>query len=364
MTYKELLDSVNFDNVAPHIVRMYPDMERCLGWFNLHFDLLRMTEPRYHKGSNADVCQITMKDWEDGTGLHLDAYPMEGDYWEHSLTKEIFLAPDVKATNEELAACCMWHTTFYGFIELEIEDRFHVGEECNQLVSIPDMKYFKKEAQKLFYEIRKNGASIPSLCELPKSKKKELMQKSKEIIWYKWGHKEKSNGAKRKGLLRKAFLEKYYERMRNISRNIISFIPDLSRKGNYITMEHLCRLFYSDLFATIHFQSYADEKTDGATYLNNLFSKYDMLPVMDHVLVYIQRGCEMNDIQDDNTVSGILSPEEKELFETISKRVCCKGNHATSDYIIGVNPELGHQTFVNIIGYNADKPITYDIIDD
>ena len=42
MTYKELLNSVNFDNVAPHIVRMYPDMERCLGWFNLHFDLLRM----------------------------------------------------------------------------------------------------------------------------------------------------------------------------------------------------------------------------------------------------------------------------------------------------------------------------------
>ena len=27
MTFKELLDSVNFDNVAPHIVRMYPDMK-------------------------------------------------------------------------------------------------------------------------------------------------------------------------------------------------------------------------------------------------------------------------------------------------------------------------------------------------
>ena len=32
MTFKELLDSVNFDNVAPHIVRMYPDMKDCLGW--------------------------------------------------------------------------------------------------------------------------------------------------------------------------------------------------------------------------------------------------------------------------------------------------------------------------------------------
>ena len=31
MTYKELLNSVSFDNVAPHIVRMYPDMKDSLG---------------------------------------------------------------------------------------------------------------------------------------------------------------------------------------------------------------------------------------------------------------------------------------------------------------------------------------------
>lgn len=356
MTFKELINSVNFEDVAPHIVRMYPDMKDSLGWFNLHFDLLRLTKPQYHRGSNADVCHITMKDWEDGTGLHLDAHPMEGDYWEHSLTKEIILAPDVKATKEEIAACCMWHTTFYGFIELEIEDRLHIGEECNQLVSIPDSKYYRKEAEKYFYEIRKNGGIIPSLRELPQSKKKELIKKSKGYIW---DTKHKSNKAKRKGLLRKAFLEKYYERMRNISENIVSFIPDLSRKGNYITMKHLCRLFCSNLFATIHIQSYADENTDGATYLRNLFSKYNMLPAMDHVLVYIQRGNGKNEMQDD----CVLRPEETDLLETIRKRVCRKGNHATSDFIIGEKPELGRQTFVNIIGYNADKPITYEIND-
>jgi len=65
MTFKELINSVNFEDVAPHIVRMYPDMKDSLGWFNLHFDLLRLTEPQYHRGSNADVCHITMKDWED-----------------------------------------------------------------------------------------------------------------------------------------------------------------------------------------------------------------------------------------------------------------------------------------------------------
>ena len=145
------------------------------------------------------------------------------------------------------------------------------------------------------------------------------------------------------------------------SMNVCSCTVNLcsSRKGNYITIEHLCRLFYSDLFATIHIQSFADGKTDGATYLNNLFSKYDMLPVMDHVLVYIQRGSERNNMQDDNTVSGILSPEEKELFETISKRVCC--NEYKKTVIVFVSP---NDTLLTIVGYNSDKPLTYDIIDD
>ena len=113
MTFKELLDNVRFEDVAPHIVRMYPDMEQSLGWYKIHFDMLRLMQPVFHEDANDKVCHITMKDWEDGSGLHLDAYPMEGDLWEHSLTKELIIAQDVKATNEELAACCLWHTSFY-----------------------------------------------------------------------------------------------------------------------------------------------------------------------------------------------------------------------------------------------------------
>ncbi|MBQ2195887.1 MAG: hypothetical protein II407_03015, partial [Prevotella sp.] len=53
------------------------------------------------------------------------------------------------------------------------------------------------------------------------------------------------------------------------------------------------------------------------------------------------------------------------LTSSASGLSCCPSFSfsATSDYIIGVNPKLGHQTFVNIIGYNADKPITFDIYD-
>ena len=88
MTFKELLDCVRFEDVAPLIVKMYPDMGQSLGWYKIHFDMLRLMQPVLHEDANDKVCHITMKDWEDGSGLHLNAYPMEGDLWEHSLTKE------------------------------------------------------------------------------------------------------------------------------------------------------------------------------------------------------------------------------------------------------------------------------------
>ena len=45
MTFKELLNSVRFEDVAPHIVRMYPDMGQSLGWYKIHFDMLRLMQP-------------------------------------------------------------------------------------------------------------------------------------------------------------------------------------------------------------------------------------------------------------------------------------------------------------------------------
>lgn len=106
MTYKEFLNIVTFEEVAPHIVNMYPEAKDSLGWFKLHYDMLKQMTPKRHDDFNGDVCHITMKDWDDGTGPHLDAFPMEGDLWEHSLTKEIVLDADVHVTDAEIVACC------------------------------------------------------------------------------------------------------------------------------------------------------------------------------------------------------------------------------------------------------------------
>ena len=295
MTFKELLDSVNFDNVAPHIVRMYPDMEGCLGWFNLHFDILRQMKPERRINANSDVCHITMEDWEDGTGLHLNAFPMEGDLWEHSLTKELIIAPDVKASNEELAACCLWHTSFYGFTYDMVDDRLHIGEECNQPISTPD---------------------------------------------------------------------KCNERMEHISRFILKVAPHLSHINNYIKIDQLRRLYSSDLFGITTIKSVADSNTDSATYLNGLIAKYDMLPETKHYIIYIARGYDYDLELDDGITHEALRPAEYELMNTIYEKIDGKVTGGTVDLIIGIEPELGHQTLLTIVGYNSEQPITYDIIDD
>ena len=112
MTFKELLNSVTFEEVAPQILRMYPDAEHELKWYKIHFDMLRLMTPKRHADANSDVCHITLEEWTDGE-LHLDAHPMEGDLWEHSLTKEIIIAPNVKATNAETWNIIVFFSIFY-----------------------------------------------------------------------------------------------------------------------------------------------------------------------------------------------------------------------------------------------------------
>lgn len=51
MTYKELLNLVTFKEVEPHIVNMYPEAKDSLGWFKLHYDMLRMMNLKRHDDS-------------------------------------------------------------------------------------------------------------------------------------------------------------------------------------------------------------------------------------------------------------------------------------------------------------------------
>lgn len=339
MTFKELLNSVQFEDVAPHIVRMYPDMEKSIGWYKIHFDMLRLMNPVFHEYANDKVCHITMKDWEDGSGLHLDAYPMEGDLWEHSLTKELIIDPEVKASNEELAACCLWHTSFYGFIEKQVDDHFRIEElNLNTLDRWNDSLYYKVRAMRNFSVIREHGGVIPTYRQLSKTKKVELIKLTKESMW--WG-KTHMNRIKRKKWFRTEFMEHYYERMAAISDFIVHTIPALNNTGNYMSVEQLCGLFHSDLFYSEEIMSFASGGESGAKYLYDLLSSYDMIPKMDGIIVRLVTGIEHE----------VLTEDEKRLCNLLAE------GREYSDLILDYAPALGNQVVISYAAYNSQNPL-------
>lgn len=62
MTFKELLDSVSYDEVERQIRSMYNYQETGnLGWYRMHFDMLRLLTPKHDDEANDDVCHITME---------------------------------------------------------------------------------------------------------------------------------------------------------------------------------------------------------------------------------------------------------------------------------------------------------------
>lgn len=326
MTYKELIHLVTFKEVEPHIVNMYPEAKDSLGWFKLHYDMLRLMNPKRHDDSNGDVCRITMKDWDDGTGPHLDAFPMEGDFWEHSLTKEIVLDADVHVTDAEIVACCLWHTSFYGFTKGQKKEFANID--------------FKSKVKELKTIILNNGGYVPPKRELLPSKKQEMIGIVKKNVWY--GDKH-INKTKRKRLFRKDFMETYYDRMEAISSFIVQVLPALSVGANSLTIGQLCKLFFSSKFATTVIQSYADETSDAASYMSDLISKYDMLPHGKNAIIYLVTG-----LSRDNP--SVLNPEENELLKIIvDKVITATERKGTVDLILDNNPVLCRQIEITVV---------------
>ncbi len=103
MTLYELLHQVSFDEIVPFI-------ERYHGWnalalYKIHYDYLRHLTPELGERTTATVSNGELDEsWPEP---HLAAHPLEGDFWEHSLAKELIIEPDVKASLAEIAMCCL-----------------------------------------------------------------------------------------------------------------------------------------------------------------------------------------------------------------------------------------------------------------
>ena len=122
MKLQEFLHSIDFKGVALAFERMYPEDKHMLPFLKCHFDILYHMTPVYDENANSQECRISLYYDELVNKTYLSVYPLEGDKWSASLCKEVIIEPEVIATKEEIVACCLWHTSFYGYTEEQLAE--------------------------------------------------------------------------------------------------------------------------------------------------------------------------------------------------------------------------------------------------
>ena len=123
MTLKELLNSCDFKEIAPFIVKNYPEHEYMLTDYKMAFDILRNMKPEINPDHN--IKEIKIEWGYDGSKKYISVYSCEGDYWQSSLAKEIMVSDELTLSDHEIAAHCLWSLTFYGFCESDCDELFN-----------------------------------------------------------------------------------------------------------------------------------------------------------------------------------------------------------------------------------------------
>ena len=126
MRLHELLKSVDIDKVLPIIVEYYykdeSNIEKVEYNFKRSYNELINTEVEYYPSEYVDSPGENSREvWiEDGDSDIPYARWIEGELkGSLALGKEIVLKCRKMLSNEELAAICLWHITFYGFTDKE-----------------------------------------------------------------------------------------------------------------------------------------------------------------------------------------------------------------------------------------------------
>lgn len=263
MTYKELLDSVTFDEIVPCIQNML-DTHNCVALYKIHYDMLRHLMPQQGEDDNKFAEIKYEKDDYEGAEPYLDAYPLEGDLWEVSLAKELIVHPDVKESWPEIAARCLWHTSFYGFTREQIQK---TGERLDYYAqNLLDCDIERIRAQRLSRQIKALGGYI-----LPKRDFMIIPSFRAEVRKRMSCFKVKRL---RRRIARRRIAREYYSRICTIGGFIVNAAPDETSQSD-ITLKELCELFRANRIQTYDYRSYAYNAAERAQWMLDLVRKYN-----------------------------------------------------------------------------------------
>ncbi len=246
MTYKELLDSVSFEEIVPYIEK-YHGSKGCLALYKIHYDMLRHLTPNpedsYYKNATVSHGEPD-EDWPEP---HLTVHHIEGQIWEGALTMELVIEPDVTESLAEVAACCLWHSSFYGFTEEQAKAKVESWGR-----DITDDKYKCQQAQKWVKMIKEVGGIVPTETELMSIPSfRDKIQASKDSI-----------------------MQGYWNRISMIAEFVANNLPSDSDIVG-ISVADLCRLFFANQYIEYDYRSYCKDENNRADYLIELIDRYE-----------------------------------------------------------------------------------------
>ncbi len=270
MTLLELLHSVRFDDLVPFIIKYHGDDE-CMAWYKIHYDMLLQMMPQKQEDEKFVTIDYYEEESDKNTKENLlDAYPLEGELWEVSLGKELVIAPEVTASKEEIAACCLWHTSFHGFTPSQRESYFWEEEGID---------YQEAKRFKAMY-----GNLIPSIKQMLKNKAFHNMVRSdmRVIRSYRFTSRDKKSGYFFKDRKRKW---RYWKRevINSLYNSIVTDIGraiEMLHQGESIvsppSVKELCeKLFWGKHCHICSYQTYIDDENKRFEYFKQLITKYD-----------------------------------------------------------------------------------------
>ncbi|MCR5817539.1 MAG: hypothetical protein K6F89_00350 [Prevotella sp.] len=313
MTFKELLNLVTFDEVANELARYCPDEMNGLACYKTRFDKLHMMEPKHHNDDNNNVCYITKNRPLYDTGFHIAAKEKLDDLWEYSLAKVFVLAPDVKATDAELAACCLWYSSSY--CPTNERQRALFESWVHEIFEEP---FGKRDALEWIKKIDEAGGKVPTIEELLKI---SSYRKDVQDHWTKID-------------------TEYWCRIGTVGAFIVKNLPEETDVVS-LPVEDLCQLFYSTQYIEYNYKSVCDDEKKRAAYLKELIDKY-------HAFGY---GTYSNAVIAISSSKAFpLTSEDTRLTADITSM--CAGK---CSYIHKVDDSLGRELIINIVFYEFEK---------
>lgn len=256
MTVKQLLDSLSFDEIAPYIVMRYEgreSAENVLVDYKQQFDFLHYLVPTDPEQLKCKAVRVSY--CKDDRGVYLGAYPLEGVPLEDCLSKELIINKDVTECNAEIAACCLWHMSFYGFLPYQQRERLEA----------------------MFGGIEWQRKQI----DVYKSKFASVIPSEKEIMAIRSFHNEIRSKMKSL-LLRKRYRAWKRHLIRQTLYNRIiwnsAFIEDILERGQNIsgapTLQELGILYHANHLSIERLESITFDAEKRFDYLKELIEKY------------------------------------------------------------------------------------------